>query len=516
MPAANAEAQRRPRVAILGLHLEANAFAPPSTEADFRGSCYLEGAEILAEAAKPAPAMPAEVPAFIAEMNRSGDWEPVPILVTGVEPGGPAEHGFFERTLAEMRRRLAAAGPLDAIYLSNHGAMTTTEESDPDGAFYAMARAAVGPAAPVVATVDLHANISERMVEAVDAILAYRTNPHVDQRERAGEAARLIRRLLAGGRLAKAFVRMPIVAPSVRLLTATGPYADLIAYGQTQVSEALPIVSIVGGFAWSDTPKNGLAILAYGEDAGAANAVVDAIARRAWADRARYQVALTPLADAVRRSQAAGLSPTLPAVCIADVADNPGGGGRGNTTDILEALLAADVQGALLGLFVDADAATACHAAGVGASVDLVLNAGRADAYGREVPVRGEVLALSDGSIVGRRGIIAGRTVRLGRVAALRVGGLTCVLASRRIQAADPALFEAVGQDPGAFRTVVLKSRGHFRAGFDVFFTPEQIIEVDAGGLTNPSLERFDFKRLPRPVYPLDPLTEWLQGGVSM
>lgn len=497
-----------PRVAILGLHLEANAFAPPTTEGDFRGSCYLEGDDILTEAAKPAPAMPPEIPGFLAEMNATGEWTPVPILVTSVEPGGPAEATFVKATLAEMRRRLEAAGPIDAVYLSNHGAMTATDHSDPDGDFYALARELAGPDVPVVSTVDLHANISEKMVEATDAIIAYRTNPHVDQRERAADAAQLIRRLLAGEGLKRAFIRMPIVAPSVRLLTAAGPYADLIAHGQTLASETLPVVSVVGGFAWSDTSDNGLAILTYGARQADADAAASDIAQRAWADRERYKVALKPL-DAVVEMARTAADPTRPALCVADVADNPGGGGRGNTTDVLAAILEAGVPGALFGLFVDPPAAAQCHAAGVGGRIALTLNAGQADAHAAEVPLDAEVLALGDGKVVGERGILKGRTVDLGPSAAIQAGGVTIVLASRRIQAADPALFRALDQDPADFRTVVLKSRGHFRAGFDLIFADDQIVEVDARGLTNPMLERFDFKRLPRPVYPLDAETSW-------
>jgi microcystin degradation protein MlrC len=163
----------------------------------------------------------------------------------------------------------------------------------------------------------------------------------------------------------------------------------------------------------------------------------------------------------------------------------------------------------LLGLFVDPAAAAACHAAGVGAAVDLVLNREVADDHGRAVPASVEVLALSDGLIVGRRGIVAGRTTKLGPSACVRFGSLTLVIASRRIQAADPAYFESFGLDIASFRTVVLKSRGHFRSGFDEFFDDDRIIEVDALGLTNPMLSRFPFQRLPRPVYPLDPETDW-------
>lgn len=502
----------RPRIAILGMHLEANAFAPVTTGADFRGSCYLEGEAITSEAARPAPAMPAEIPGFIAAMDAAGPWEPVPILVTAVEPGGPADATFVHETLDRIRRGLTAALPVDAVYISNHGAMTSTDAADPDGELYATVREAVGPSTPIVATVDLHANISERMVRSVDAIVSYRTNPHVDQRERAAEAAGFLRRLLAGERLIKHFIRMPIVAPSVRLLTAEGPYADLIDSGQRGVSTAVPLVSVVGGFAWSDTPKNGLSILTYGhadhDDGRRAAEVALNLARQVWADRERFQVRLTPIAEAVRRAVAAGEG-RGPAICLADVADNPDGGGRGNTTDLLEALLAAKAQHVLLGLFVDPAAATACHERGVGAAFDIVFNAENADDHGRWVRAPVEVLALSEGKVVGRRGIAQGRTIDLGRSAALRVGGITVVVVSRRIQAADPAFFETFGLDIASFRTVVLKSRGHFRAGFDEFFTPDRILEVDAAGLVSPILARFPFKHLPRPVYPLDSDTEW-------
>lgn len=499
-----------PRIALLGLFLEANEFAPVSTEADFRASCYLEGQEILDEAAKLAPAMPAEIPGFMADMNQAGDWEPVPILVTGTEPGGPADAAFVAQTLARMRALLAASLPLDAIYLANHGAMTATDSTDPDGAFYAMAREVAGPAVPIVATVDLHANISNRMVDSVEAIISYRTNPHVDQRERAAEAAQLIRRLLAGEKLTKTFIRMPIVAPSVRLLTAAGPYADLITKGQAEKAGlGVDVVSVVGGFAWGDTPENGLAVLTYAKSANAGRELASRIAQQAWADRERFNVSLTSVEQAVAAAKARELDPLLPPLCIADVADNPGGGGRGNTTDLLEALMAADVSGVLLGLFVDAAVAAECHSAGTGALIDVVLNKENADSHGRAVAATVEVVGLSDGFIVGRRGIAAGRTSKLGPSACVRLGGITMIIASRRIQAADPAYFEAFALDIAAFRTVVLKSRGHFRAGFDQYFEPDQILEADALGLTNPMLSRFSFKRLPRPVYPLDPKTRW-------
>jgi len=497
-----------PRIAILGIHLESNAFAPVTTGEDFRASCYYEGAAMLTEAAKPAPAMPAEIPGFVEAMNASGLWEPVPILITATEPGGPADQAFIEESLERMRALLSAAGPLDGIYVSNHGAMVSTTDSDPDGALYALARAAAGPGLPVVATVDLHANISQRMVDCADVIISYRTNPHVDRRERGAEAAPMLRRLLAGERFEKTFVRMPITAPTVTLLTARGAYADMIAEGQRHIGPDLPVVSVLGGFAFADAPEAGISILTYGKGAKPKRVALD-LAKFAWAERERFKVTLTPLEDAVARAVAAGREGRRAAVCLADVADNPGGGGRGNTTEILERLLDSRAERALLGNFVDPAAAARCHDAGIGAKLHVVLNAGRADAHAREVPVDLEVLALSGGVVAGRRGVYAGRTAHMGATAAVRVGGLTMVVCSRRIQCADPAFFEHLGLDIGSFSSLTVKSRGHFRAGFDEWYPDASIVEVNAAGLTSPLLERFPWKALRRPAWPLDPGTTW-------
>src|SRR5690606_15243487 len=336
----------------------------------------------------------------------------------------------------------------------------STSGTDPDGELYALVREVVGPDVPVVSTVDLHANISERMVESVDAIISYRTNPHVDQRERAAEAAGLLHHLMGGERLEAHFIRLPIVAPTVRLLTAEGPYADLIRDGQRLTGPDVPLVTVVGGFAFSDSPENGLAIIVYGDarngDAGRAAQVAKTLAHRAWSERERFRVELTPLNEAIVRAVAVGRSEREKPICLADVADNPGGGGRGNATDLLEGLLAAKATGVLLGLFVDPAVAHECHERGIGATFETVLNRDNADAYGRQVPVRAEVIGLSDGRVVGRRGIARGRTLKLGPSAAIRVGGLTIVVVSRRVQAADPASFEAFGLDIASFRVVVL------------------------------------------------------------
>ncbi len=510
------KAWRAPRIALAGMSLESNAFAPTATEADFRARYYFEGDAILAEARRPASVISAELSAAVRTLDATGPWEPVPAIVTDCPPWGPVDHAFFAATVDAITARLEASAPLDAVYVANHGAMVSTGTPDPDGEMLARIREAVGPGTAVVATLDLHANLSARMVDAADVVIGYRTNPHVDMLERGEEAAYAIRAMLAGMRPRGVLVRLPLAPPSVTLLTAAGPYGELIDYGQRRKREhggAILNVSIFGGFVFGDTPKNGLAIVVTGRaDEAPARALALELAERAWAERARYDRRLVPIEDAIALALAQVDDPDRSPIIFSDAGDNPGGGGGGNTTRLLRALVEAGARGVLYGSFFDPDLARAAHEAGAGASIQAEFNAAGETQFARRFEAPAIVRAVREGAIVGRRGIYAGRRVELGRMAALEIGGeggVTAVVVSARHQTADPVFFEALGLDIGRARTVCVKSRGHFRAGFDLWFAPERIYEIDTPGVTAPVLDRFEWKGLPRPVYPLDPDTEW-------
>src|SRR5437762_1093692 len=254
-------APANPRVAILGFSIECNKFAPPATKAHFLARTYLEGEAILAEARSPAPTMLPEIPGFVATMDKAGAWSPVGIALAMTEPNGPVEHGFFEEFVATVTDRLNAALPVDGVYFCAHGAAITTEEDDPEGVLFERVRQIVGPDVPVVATFDLHANVSDRMVQEIDAFIGYRTNPHLDMRERGEEAAGVLRELLAGAKTERVRVRLPIVPPTVTMLTAAGPYAEMIELGQRKMTPDIVNVSVMGGFAYGDTAKNGLSVI---------------------------------------------------------------------------------------------------------------------------------------------------------------------------------------------------------------------------------------------------------------
>jgi len=497
-----------PRIAILGFSIECNKFAPPATKTHFVARTYLEGDDIVREARAPTPTMLPETPGFVAAMDAAGPWQPIGIALAMAEPNGPVEHGFFAELLETISRRLNAALPLDGVYICAHGAGLTTEEDDPEGVLFETVRQIVGAGVPVVASFDLHANVSDRMVQLIDAFIGYRTNPHLDMRERGAESAAVLRELLLGTTTERVRVRLPIVPPTVTLLTAAGPYAEMIELGQRrqeQLHPAIMNVSVMGGFAYADTAKNGLSVIVTARgDRTAAEALAREIAQYGWDNRARFYPRLTPLDKAVELALAAGRDKTRPALAFADVADNPGGGGRGNTMFLLRAFAEAGVEGALFGIIFDPDLAAEAHRHGRHYNFTAQFNRAETTNFSEPWSVPARVAALSDGNCVGRRGIYAGQRLALGPSAALAIGGITVVVVSHRLQCADPVFFEMMGLDIARARSISVKSRGHFRGGFDEFFTPEQIVEVDLPGLTSPMLARFQWTRLPRPVIPLD------------
>ncbi|HXC15082.1 MAG TPA: M81 family metallopeptidase [Stellaceae bacterium] len=499
-----------PRIALLGFSIECNRFAPVATEADFSTRTLLSGQAMLDEARSAAPRMLGELPGFVAAMDAAGPWQPVPIVLAMAEPNGPVDQAFFDRLMAQWEAGLCAAGKLDGVYCVLHGAGLTTADHDPEGTLLALVRRIAGDSVPVVATYDLHANVSDADVALVDAFIGYRTNPHLDMRERGAEAANAIREMLAGLRPQAAFVRLPIVPPTVTMLTSAGPYAEMIDLGQQRMNPEILNVSVMGGFAFADTADNGLSVVVTARrDKRAAEALAREIAELGWANRARFYPRLTALDEAVKKALATGQDPSLPALAFADVADNPGGGGRGNTIFLLRAFYEAGVRGALLGVVYDPPLAAEASRLGLHYQFDARFNREETTNFSEPWSAPARVVALSGGNCVGRRGIYAGMRLELGPCAALRTGGVTVVVISHRVQCADPVFFEMMGLDIGAARSVVVKSRGHFRGGFDEFFGPDQIVEVDLPGLTSPMLNRFQWQRLPRPVIPLDDNVEW-------
>jgi microcystin degradation protein MlrC len=458
------------------------------------------------------------MPGFIADMDAAGPWQPKPGLLAMAEPNGPVSQEFFDRMMVQWEADLRAAGELDGVYCVLHGAGLTGKDHDPEGTLLAMIRCVVGDKIPVVASYDLHANVSASNVDLVNAFIGYRTNPHLDMRERGAESAHMLRRLMTGTRTYLSRIRLPIVPPTVTMLTGEDaterPYGELIDLGQRRMREppfagCVLNVSVMGGFAYADTPFNGLTVVVTALDQNAADGLACEIAQAGWARRARFRPSLTSLEDATARAKATE-DVALHPLIFADVADNPGGGGRGNTMWILEAFLAAGVRNGLVGVIHDPTLAADAYIHGLGSTFIARFNRDQADEFSKSFAAEATVSGLRDQAVRGRRGIYANNTLDLGLSACLTIGDLSVVVISNRVQCADPVFFEMFGLDIGAARVVVVKSRGHFRGGFDEFFRHEDVIEVDAAGLTSPILSRFAWRHMPRPVFPIDDTANWV------
>lgn len=524
-----------PRIGVAGFFLEANRFAPVTCGDDFARSFDLAGEALQAQlVARPPRTLP-DMAGFVDGMAAQGPWTPVALRAAAAYPGGPAEQGWFDGFLRDLEERLRAALPLDGVFRSSHGAALSTDDDDPDGLLFERIRAIVGPAVPVIAVLDLHTNVSPRMTDALSGFVAYRTNPHVDLADRGREAATLMHRMWREGPGEVAAVRLPFLPASTDQLIAPGtPYHALVASGQRHVAGVgapgdgdILNVSLCGGFPLADCAKCGFSVVVTARHGrrNAADALARLLAAEVWARRHDFPTRLTPLADAVALAVQAGAAVHPDGagpddrLILADVADNPGGGGGGNVTALLQALLQAGAQRVLLGVFCDPALAREAHALGPGARFLARFNRDAAadparHAFAEPLTHQARVLALSDGDFVGRRGLVAGSAQRMGPSALLDLGGVRVAVISHRQQLLDPAQLDVLGVDLAGddVRTLVVKSRGHFRAAFDGFATVGRIVEVDGPGLTTPNLRQLPLRRIRRPVFPLDPDAVWFPG----
>ncbi|MBO9477859.1 M81 family metallopeptidase [Shimia sp. R11_0] len=488
-----------PRIALIHFHLESNRAAPITDRADFAAQRLVIGEAFAADVAKVPPVVSAGTRGF---MDSLGAFEPVPVFAAFAGAGGMMDGGFLKELLQVVRDRLPA--DVDGVYLDAHGACIATDDEDPDGTMITLIRDIIGPDTPLVTTLDLHAHVSPAMIAGADFIAAYRTNPHVDQYDRGVEAAGAMQRLLTGARTGRALVRLPFIPPSTTLDTTRGPYGEMMQDAVARATGAIWNVSLCAGFSVGDSAKAGVNVTVTADDAVQALATAREIGQRFWNARQAFQIRLTALEDAITL-MGDHATPRI----YGDVADNPGGGGRGNTLAILQAMLAADVTNALFGMLFDPALAHEAAAQGEGAVFRAAFNRDETYAESGKLTAEVEVLQVTQGPVACRRGLYAGGQQDLGLCALLRCKGVLIIVASIRRQLCEPAFVERFGLDIGDFNTVVVKSRGHFRAGFDEYFPPAQVVEIDGPGLTSPELSRIAFAKTPRPIHPIDAGVMW-------
>ena len=423
----------------------------------------------------------------------------VPTAWAACEPSAHVTEDAFERIVAMIVEGIRDA-EADAVYLDLHGAMVAEHLDDGEGELLARVRRVIGPRAPLLASLDLHANVTQQMLAAADALVAYRTYPHIDMADTGARTAFLLAKRLDGmARPHLAARRVPFLIPLTAQCTELEPSRAIYAALSRMEGGEVPSLSFTPGFPASDFPECGPVVFAYGRTEAAAEAAADTLARLVASHEADFDAPVYSADEAVRRALQIAARSERPVV-IADTQDNPGAGGDSDTTGMLRALLAQRAghapRGAALGLMVDPAAAQAAHRAGPGSEIELSLGGKSGIAGDAPLVARFRVEAISDGKVECKGPFYRGARMALGLSACLSIEGVKIVLTSKKTQLADQALYRFVGIEPAAQAILVNKSSVHFRADFAPI--AQEILVAAAPGPMIADPSQFAWTRLAR------------------
>lgn len=484
------------RIAVGGFQHETNTFAP--VKADFEKFARADGWPALLRGAELLPGIEGvhiPITGGVEEFKATGH-DLVPLLWCSATPSAHVTEDAFERIATMFIENLEAAGSLDGVYLDLHGAMVTEHIEDGEGELLSRIREVVGPHIPIAVSLDLHANVTPQLVELADVIEIYRTYPHVDMGETGSRAAQQLLRILGGaGKPFKAFRQSNFLIPLNWGCTYMDPAKSLYEKTLPDImgaNETVTSLSFACGFALADIEHAGASVVAYADTQEAAdkaaNAMIDAVNEA----EAGFGGPIYSAEEAVSLAVSKAKEAKKPIV-IADTQDNPGGGGPGDTTGMLRALVNGKAEGAVLAMLIDSTSSAQAHEAGEGATLSLALG-------GKEFPgdepfvCECTVLKLGDGVFTGTGPMWGGARFQLGQMALVETDGVKVVIASKAMQAGDASMLRHLGLEPAELPIIALKSSVHFRADFQPLAA--EVIVGAAPGPVYADPAKLEFKRL--------------------
>ncbi|MBV9521420.1 MAG: M81 family metallopeptidase [Alphaproteobacteria bacterium] len=499
------------RLLIAMMKHETNTFSP--VRADWQR--FLDwGAYFGIEARRAYEGTAMPMAAYL-DLAREAGAEIVTPLAAEAMPSGPVTADAYAR-MSDAILEAVAAG-CDAAMLDLHGAMVAETTEDGEGTLLERMRA-LAPGLPIAVTCDLHANLSDKMVQNCTALIGYKTYPHIDMYAVGKQVGTILLRALAGkARPVMAWGRRPLLAQTLCMGTDDEPMRSLIALARRMEAEGLLAATLFGGFPLADTPAAGVSAICIAEDdERAARDATAALLDAAWAKRADFLYRHEPLPQAIARAKRAAEGARAP-VLLLDHADNVGSGGTEDVMTVLAEIIRQDLDEVAVAAVCDPEAVAAMAQAGVGSKVTLRLGGRTAmpaiDRYGEPLEITGRVKTLSDGEWIVRGPMYTGVKVTMGPSAVLDTGKVQIVIVSRHHEPWDQGVFTSLGIDPKSKRFLLLKSRIHYRAGFAPIAAAT--ITCDGEGVTTSDNDRLRFCRVRRPIYPLDRLNAPLaEGGV--
>ncbi len=492
------------KIAIAGLGHETNTYCRGLTQQrDFQ---WLRGERVLLERT-----IETSLGGAIRTCDALGI-EVAPIFICYAQPSGVIARDAYDGFKDEILRGIRDALPLDGVFLALHGAGVVEGIQDLEGDLCAAVRAIIGEAVPLVAGFDLHGNVTQAMADVLDGAFACHQYPHIDSHLRAEEAIRLIVRMHAEGfRPVLHVERVPMLLPGTTTFEGIGArtLARMLA---AEAEPGVIDVSWFHGFPYTDVAHIGTCVVVTTEaDGEQARRVAKRLARSIWDERELFRPhGLTvdeAVAEALRKADELHAVGRIAPVVINETSDNCGGGAPGDGTHLLRAMLAAKLEAACFGFIVDADVAAQAHAAGCGATIEIVLGGKYDNLHGAPIEARAYVKSLSDGRLL-MQAVAKGSINHLGKMARLVVQGIDVIVASRRSQTMDPEPFLALGIDVNRYRVVALKSSNHFRAGFKDI--AGAIVTADPPGLTTNHIDIFPRHHAKGPLWPLHPEARYI------
>jgi len=498
-----------PRVGILALIQESNTFLPGVTTLDhFRQDLILSGEAVRDHFATAHH----EVRGFLDGLQRAG-LTSVPIFAARALPFGTIDAGAFERLLGMMLEELESVGRLDGLLVAPHGATVAQSAPDADGVWLSRVRQFVGPSVPIIGTLDPHANLSPAMVQATDALMAYRTNPHVDQEQRGLEAAELMARTLRGQVTpVQAACFPPMLINIERQCTAESPLRELVGEferirSQPKVLSASPLL----GFPYADVTEMGAAALVVADgDRHVARAAADQLGQALWNQRTGLAGHFVSVEEAVARAA------TLPGpVCLLDMGDNVGGGSPGNGTWLIHELVHQKVGPAFACLY-DPTAVMQADAVGVGARIRLSVGGKTDDFHGSPFQAAFVVRFVGDGRFSESQVRHGGFTeFDQGQIAIVQTedGLLTLMLTTRRTPPFSLRQLTAFGLAPESFQVLVAKGVNAPLAAYQSVCPT--FLRVNTRGVTMADVTQLPYHHRRRPMFPFEPDTAWTPGTLD-
>ncbi len=435
---------------------------------------------------------------MIDQCNQLGV-EIVPAFSAFAQPSGIITKETYEILKNELVASIQNAGELDGICFYLHGAGIAEGIDDVEGSLLEAIREVVGYEIPIVATLDLHANVTQKMIQESNALIGDNYYPHTDSYDRAIEAISLLVQIIQGTvHPVMNLVKLPLLIPATTTYKSPAKDINEICWEWEKAPDIIDC-TFFHGFSRSDVPDAGVSVLTISNDnLDLAKQVSEHVARNIWRKKDEFQSVYPTPEQGIKQALTLEGRP----IVINEYSDNPGGGGPGDGTHLLKAMIEQNAPNTCFGFICDPEVADEAHKADIGSTIDVKLGGKTDSLHGEPLLIKGYVKCLSDGKITQSSPMWQGLKHNLGKSARLQVGNVDIIVCSIKMQTFDEQVFLLHGIDVTKYKIVALKSANHFRAYYDS--VAKEIITVDSPGLTSGNLSTVDYKRINRPIYPLD------------